>query len=36
MSTGRLDMRQNFTIAFDVNLGTNDDNGADGAGLRAP
>ena len=30
MSTGRLDVRQNFTIAFDVNLGTSD-GGADGA-----
>ena len=30
MSTGRIDVRQNFTIAFDVNLGTNDA-GADGA-----
>ena len=30
MSTGRIDVRQNFTIAFDVNLGTSD-GGADGA-----
>src|SRR5262249_20810855 len=32
MSTGRIDVRQNFTIAFDVNLGTNDA-GADGAAI---
>ena len=30
MSTGRIDVRQNFTIAFDVNLGASD-GGADGA-----
>ena len=30
MSTGRIDVRQNFTIAFEVNLGTSD-GGADGA-----
>src|SRR6478609_9005804 len=30
MSTGRIDVRQNFTIGFDVNLGA-DDAGADGA-----
>ena len=30
MSTGRIDVRQNFTVAFDVNLGTSDA-GADGA-----
>jgi len=30
MSTGRIDVRQNFTIGFDVNLGANDA-GADGA-----
>ena len=32
MSTGRIDVRQNFTVAFDVNLGTND-GGADGAAI---
>ena len=30
MSTGRIDVRQNFTVAFEVNLGTSD-GGADGA-----
>ena len=30
MSTGRIDVRQNFTVAFDVNLGASDA-GADGA-----
>ena len=32
MSTGRIDVRQNFTVAFDVNLGTSD-GGADGAAI---
>ena len=32
MSTGRIDVRQNFTVAFDVNLGTSDA-GADGAAI---
>ena len=32
MSTGRIDVRQNFTVAFEVNLGTSD-GGADGAAI---
>jgi len=32
MSTGRIDVRQNFTVAFDVNLGASDA-GADGAAI---
>lgn len=32
MSTGRIDVRQNFTAAFDVNLGASDA-GADGAAI---
>ena len=32
MSTQRIDVRQNFTVAFDVNLGANDA-GADGAAI---
>ena len=32
MSTGRIDVRQNFTVAFDVNLGASD-GGADGAAI---
>ena len=32
MSTGRIDVRQNFTVAFDVNLGASD-TGADGAAI---
>jgi hypothetical protein len=32
MSTQRIDMRQDFTVSFDINLGTND-SGGDGAAL---
>ena len=32
MSTGRIDVRQNFTVAFEVNLGASD-GGADGAAI---
>ena len=32
MSTGRIDVSQNFTVAFEVNLGTSD-GGADGAAI---
>ena len=32
MSTGRIDVRQDFTVAFEVNLGSND-GGADGAAI---